>query len=124
MIGTGNVGTAYSVIFLPAPSARLSVPTSPTACRAMNAASVVAAIGMMCLGNSARICAIGHGQPLAWPRRRVAHYHDEDVQQQERYSTEEQARDDRRDRRAVAIGESPPATPGPQRVADTERLAE
>ena len=78
----------------------------------------------MCSADSARICASGHGHPPASPRWRAAHYHDEGVQQQERYSIEEQARDDRRDRRAVATGESPPAAPGPERVADTERRAE
>jgi len=101
-----------------------SAPTSPTACTATNAASVVTAIGMMCSADSARICASGHGHPLASPRRRAAHYHDEGIQQQERYSTEEQARDNVRDRRAVATGEIPPGAPGPERVADTERLAE
>ena len=62
----------------------------------------------MCSADSARICASGHGHPLASPRRRVAHYHDEGVQQQERYSIEEQARDSVRDRRAVATDEIPP----------------
>ena len=36
---------------------RSSVPTSPTACTATNAASVVTTTGMMCTANSARICA-------------------------------------------------------------------
>jgi len=54
-----------------APSAaRSSALTSPTACRATNAASVVTAIGMMRSAGSARICAGGHGHPLASPRRR------------------------------------------------------
>src|SRR6202044_3033749 len=86
--------------------------------------SAVTVIGMMCPAGSAGICASGHGHPLAAPRRRVAHYHDEGGQQQERYSIEEQARDNRRDRRAVAGVEIPPAAPGPERVTDTERLAE
>jgi hypothetical protein len=94
-------------------------PVLPTACTAANAASVVTANGMLCPADSARICASGHGHPLASPRRRAAHYHGEGVQQQERYSIEEQARDDRRDRRAVATDEIPAAAPGPERVADT-----
>jgi hypothetical protein len=87
-------------------------------------ASVVTAIEMLCLADSARICASGRGHPLAWFQRRLAHYHDQDVQQQQRHSIEEQARDNRRDRRAVAVDESPSAAPGPERVADAERLAE
>src|ERR1700677_4780762 len=79
---------------------------------------------MLCPADSARICAGGHGRPLAWCRRCVAHDHDEDVQQQERYSIEEQAHDKVRDRRGVAAGESAPAAPGPERGADTERLAD
>src|SRR5580700_10586194 len=78
---------------------------------------------MLCSAD-ARICVSGHGPRRASPRRRVAHYHDKDVHEQECYSIEEQARDNRRDRRAVATGESPPAAPGPERVVDTERLAE
>src|ERR1700676_387538 len=108
----------------PHPPARSSAPTSPMACTAANAASVVTANGMLCPADSARICASGHGHPLASPRRRAAHYHDEGVQQQERYSIEEQAPDDRRDRRAVATDEIPPAATGTERLADTERLAE
>jgi hypothetical protein len=90
-----------------------------TARRVTNAASVVAASGMLGWADSARICASGHGYLLASPRRRVAHYHDEDVKQQERYSIEEQARDDRRDRRALPAGESPAAVP----VRFSNRLA-
>jgi len=56
-----------------------SAPTPRPACTATNAASVVAASGRMCSVDSARICASGHGYPLASPRRRVAPYHDEDV---------------------------------------------
>ena len=86
----------------------------------MNAASVVTVVTAIGRVHSAR----GHRRRLASPRRRFAHDHHEDVQQQERYSIEEQARDDGRDRRALAAGESPPAAPGPERVVDPERLAE
>jgi hypothetical protein len=96
----------------------------PPGCAAATVASVMTAIGMACSAGSARICASGYGRLLVSPRRCVAHYHDEDVQQHERYSIEEQARDDRRDRRAVAVGEVPAAAPGPERVADTKRLPE
>src|SRR5580693_3258573 len=103
---------------------RSSAPASPAACGAMNAASVMPAGGMLWLAGYARTWASGHGRPLASPRPRVAHQHDEGVQQQERYYIEEQARDTVRDRRAVASDEIPPVTPGPDRVADAERLAE
>src|SRR5580700_9273118 len=89
-----------------------------------NAASVLTAIGMIGPAGSARIRTSRHGHPLGSPRRRVAHYHDEDVQQQERCSSEEQAPDNVRDGRPAAADESPPAAPGPEWVADTERLAE
>ena len=60
--------------------------------------SAPAAVGMMCSADPGRIRASGYGYPLALPRRRVAHYHDEGVQQQERQSIEEQARDNVPDR--------------------------
>ena len=97
---------------LPARSCR--APASPTACRAPNAASVVTANGMICSGDVARICASGHGRPLATPRRPVAHDHDERVQQQERYSIEEQASGNVRARRAVATDENSARCPRPR----------
>jgi len=65
---------------------RLGVSSAPTA------------VGMMCSADSGRICASGYVYPLALPCRRVAHYHDEGVQQQERHSIEEQTRDNVPDR--------------------------
>jgi hypothetical protein len=65
---------------------------------ATSAARVVITIGMMCPSDMARINTRGHGYPRASPRRRVAHYLHEDVQQQERYAIEEQARHYVRDR--------------------------
>src|SRR5215472_15817014 len=94
--------------------------TPPTACIATGTASVVATIRGMWPADSAGICTSARGRPLTSPRRRLAQEHNEDVQQQERHSVEEQARDDVRDRRAVAADEIPPGAPGPQRVADTE----
>ena len=83
----------------PAP-VRSSAPTWPTACGVADTALMVTVIGMMCPVGSARICAGGHRHALASPRRRVARYHDEGVQQQERCCIEEQARDNRRDHRS------------------------
>jgi hypothetical protein len=48
----------------------------------------------MRLPDSARIRASGHRRPLASPHRPLSHQHDEDIQQQEGYTIEEQARDD------------------------------
>ena len=82
---SGVIGV-ISLIPRPGPPVRSSAPTSLTACTATSAASVVTAIGMTCWADCARIRASGHGHSLPWPRRsrRVAHYQDEDVQQQER----------------------------------------
>jgi hypothetical protein len=44
---------------------------------------VVTANRVMWSADSARICASGHGHPLASSRRRVAHDHDEDVQSEQ-----------------------------------------
>src|ERR1700739_4133944 len=117
-----NECRAHRVICLSAPPGVMSSLTVTTMCTAASAVCVVIAIGMMFAADGARICAGGHGHPLASPRRRLAHYDHQDVQQQQRYSIEEQARDDIRDRRAVATDETPPGAPGPERVAHAERL--
>lgn len=116
----GNIGASAC----PHPSSRSSALTSPPACRATSAVPVLTATGMRCPAGSARTCASGHRHLLASPRRRLTDDHDEDIQQQQRNFIEEQARHDIWDRRAVAIDEFPPGAPGPQRVTDTERLAQ
>src|ERR1700729_2943400 len=85
---------------------------------------MVTAIRVLRSADRARIRARGHGPPLAWPPRLFAHDHDQDGQHHQRYSIKEQAHDDRLDRRAVATDEIPPAAPRPERITDTERLAE
>src|SRR5215475_8168042 len=91
---------------------------------ATTSTTVMTAIGMVCSADTGPIGARRHGPPLASPRRRVAHKNEENVQQQERHSVEEQACDDRRDRRAAAADEDAAGIPRPERVADTDRLAE
>jgi hypothetical protein len=103
---------------------RSSVLTSPPACMATTAVSVMTAIGMRCPADCARTCASRRRRRLASPRRGLAHDHNDDKQQQERHGVEEQARHDVRDRQAVAVDEFAPGAPGPQRVTDTERLAQ